>query len=153
MEATEISGRLKSGFASLSGAYKEVGEAFALVGIEFAKFADTLAEFVHKDSHVARCKHPDCLVASLPYREYCEYHETWMKQPSFYVFSDENIISVFLRDMASINVYPSAEDLIDTEIPYPAAGGWPLVFEDSLPKGWRVVFQEGGDIRDDRSGY
>jgi hypothetical protein len=55
--------------------------------------------------------------------------------------------------MASINVYPSAEDLIDTEIPYPAAGGWPLVFEDSLPKGWRVVFQEGGDIRDDRSGY
>ncbi len=49
--------------------------------------------------------------------------------------------------MASINVYPSIEELVDTEVPYPAAGGWPLVFEDSLPKCWREVYQEGGDTR------
>ncbi|MFA5037949.1 MAG: hypothetical protein WC479_12330 [Candidatus Izemoplasmatales bacterium] len=147
METGELAERLRSGMASMAPQFAEMGVVFAELGIEFGKFSATLATFVHKESHVARCKHPDCLMASLPYREYCFLHEDYTRQPSFYVFSTEEITAQFLVDMASVNVHPSFEELVDTEIPYPAAGGWPLVFEDSLPKCWREVYQEGGDIR------
>jgi hypothetical protein len=147
MEAVEISERLRSGMAGMASQFQELGVVFGDVERAFGQFANTLAGFVHKESHVARCKHPDCLMASLPYREYCFFHEDYERQPSFYVFSTEEITAQFLVDMASVNVHPSFEELVDTEIPYPAAGGWPLVFEDSLPKCWREVYQEGGDIR------
>ena len=147
METGELAERLRSGMASLAPQFAEMGVIFAELGIQFGEFSATLASFVHKESHVARCKHPDCLMTSLPYREYCFFHEDYTRQPSFYVFSTEEITAQFLVDMASVNVHPSVEELVDTEIPYPAAGGWPLVFEDSLPKSWREVYQEGGDIR------
>jgi len=149
MELEEMARKIQSGMAKMSPQFRELGVIFGEISIQFGEFAHVLATFTHAESKVATCKYAGCPFASLPYREFCYFHDDYTKQPTFYVFTTEELLAKYLQAMLSINVYPSVEELEDTEVSYPAAGGWPLVFEDSLPASWvREMSQwEGGDIR------
>jgi hypothetical protein len=147
MELEEMARKIQSGMAKMAPQLKELGVIFGEISVQFGEFAHVLATFTHAESKVATCKYAGCPFASLPYREFCYFHDDYTKQPTFYVFTTEELLAKYLQAMLSINVYPSVEELEDTEVPYPAAGGWPLVFEDSLPESWvREMSQwEGGD--------
>ncbi len=67
MEIGEMAERLRSGMTKMEPQLRELGVIFGELSVQIGEFSTVLASFVDKESHVARCKHPDCGFASLPY--------------------------------------------------------------------------------------